>query len=119
MHIESQAHHVMPKLFKDIDIPHKIIMDGAKAPTMNGIRRKTREADYPTSRILLSFSDPIEGAICENWRRGLVKNQGRSCAPKVSRHYDVCLKKTSQQDLTIAHQSSNNGRETLVPPFTF
>ena len=78
MQTESQAHHAMSKLFKDIDVPHKIIIDGAKTPTMSGFRRKTREADCPTSRILFSFSNPVEGTICENWRRGLVKNQDRA-----------------------------------------
>jgi len=45
MEKESQAHHTLSKFFKDVGVPNKMVMDGAKAQVLGKFRSKIREVD--------------------------------------------------------------------------
>lgn len=67
MKLESEAHHTVSKLFKDIGVPWKMVMDNAKTQVLGKFRKKTKEADCPvrSTEPHSPFSNAAEGAVRE------------------------------------------------------
>ena len=74
MRSESEAHHTVSKLFKDVGVPNQMVMDNAKTQIMGKFRKKTKEADCQIRQTepYTPFSNAAESAI-----RELKKGTGR------------------------------------------
>ena len=115
MKSESEAHYTLSKLFKDIGVPNKMIMDNAKAQVHGQFRKKTREADcrVKCTEPHTPFSNAAEGAI-----RELKKSTGRkltaSGCPK--RLWDDCMELES---FIRSHTALDNWQLQGQVPQTF
>ena len=90
MRLESEAHHTVSKLFKDIGVPNKMVMDNAKTQIKGEFRKKTKQADCSVRSIEphSPFSNAAEGAIRE-LKRATGRDLTASGAPK--RLWDDCM----------------------------
>ena len=80
---ESEAHHTVSQLFKDIGVPDKMVMDNAKTQIHGQFRKKLKDADCQVRSIEphTPFSNAAEAAIKE-LKRVQVKNYRPAVALK-------------------------------------
>ena len=90
MQKESEAHHTLSKLFKDVGVPDTMVMDGAKAQTLGNFRRKLKEADCRIKQTepYTPFSNAAEAGIRE-LKKATGRRLTKTRSPK--RLWDDCM----------------------------
>ena len=104
MRTESEAHHTLSTMLKDVGIPVKMVMDNAKTQVQDQFQKKLKEAECQIKSIELQmpFSNAAKSAT-----RELKKRTGRILAknkcPK--QLWDDCIKLVALQRSHAAHDA--------------
>ena len=102
MRKESDAHHTLSAMLKDVGVPNKMVMDNAKAQINGMFRKKLKEADcqVKSTEPHTPFSNAAESAIRE-LKKGTGRKLTSSRCPK--RLWDDCMELEALQRSHTAH----------------
>ena len=116
MYTQSHAHHSTKKMFKNIGVPSKIMMDGARLQVMGKFKESCQDATVQVQQLEYNtpWANRAEGAVQENkisTRRAMKK----SACP--ARLWDYCAELQAKIRCHMAHNVTTlNGQvpKTMV-----